>query len=246
MRSISRDGRYLFGASAMDKLVFAIDLENGETAWHFRNKAIAVGVSNVLFAPDGKMVVIISPSQVQDTRSPFKWKKCIAYSSAGRILWGYPITQANAWLTVHKSAGVGNKTVFCVRKIARHPQRGDSKPHYIGLSATGERLWEYEKVVLAISPDGSRQIVGDRAYHRSSIVHFDEPATNVPSAIGPIGVAYTHDGTRLLKLPNLRTDGIIRRGTDGRFRLYSRANTQLLITNAATGKIICQINLVKP
>jgi len=230
-QNVTQDGRYLLGASALDKLVFAIELENGKTAWCFRNENISVGADNVLFAPDGKVVLVVTP--LPNMPEPFAFKRCIAHSSEGHRLWEWSTGKENAWLLVDKSAGQGDKTVLVLSEVVRDPNRGDSISRCVALGAAGKELWQHDdNLVLALSPDGTPLL-----HHQSA---------NVPINAGPIGMAFTGDGSRLLKLPNLSTDWVEQRQGDRRIVWFRRANNLLLVTDAKTGEILRKITLVKP
>jgi len=228
--ALDREGRHLLAASALDDLIFAIDLEGGQTAWHFRNEDLQIGAGNVLFSPDGEIVVVIT--RKPDLPEPFAMKQCNAYSWRGEKLWDWSTAKDKGWLLVHASAGQGRTTTFLLREIMRDVRHGDSISRCIGLNAAGKELWQYKKPVLAISPDGARRVVSD-----------DELGEDVPvyKAKGPVGIAYTVDGTRLLRLPNLTRDSRQRS-----VEILRRASNILEVADANSGQVLRKIDLTKP
>jgi len=242
--AVSRDGRYLLAASAGDKLVFAIDLGNGKTAWYFRNEDIPVGAENVLFAPDGKTILIVT--RMPEMSEPMGMKKCIAYSSDGQRLWDWSTSTDNGWLLVHKSAGAGRTAVFSLVEIVRDARRGDTVSRCIGLSAAGAQIWQYDKPVLAISADAVRRVVADTQGREGDRPFFHEQCMNVPVAYGPTGMAFTADGTHLLRLPNLTCDWREQRRGERRIVLFRRTSNMLRVTVVKSGELWGEIALAKP
>ena len=247
MKGVSPDGRYLFGASTLGRVVFAIDLEAGKLAWQFPlpEGGAKIGSNNVMFGPYGKIVLIIStPDGSLPGGDERRLKHCTAYSSTGRVLWEYEVTGEDTYLKPYKVAGVEESVVFCLRQLVRRQGRLVAPPLYLGFNAKGKPIWKHDKLVLAISPNGKQVVVGDKAwrYHRS-FARSDTHATNAPSRFGPTGMAFASGGKLLLKLPNVvysRVD----KGGDIAYEVTP--NYKLQVVDHKTGRTLREIKLTKP
>ncbi len=218
---VSRDGCFLFCTSAVEGAVFGIDIRERRVAWRDNRSLVAVGVQ---VAPDGSALAVCSSDGWVECRHPngeMIWRR--QFSPRGDIV--EPL-----W------AGADSTLITLLDDETLDVTAADFGGGNIVWRKRVDRLID----LLAVSPDGKRQVFWERDGVWLYRLPEFEKGTRLSWADGLPDAFFTHDGQKLVLTPSLLF------GPDGKARpddRLTRQSRRVCVFDAQTGSLSASFEL---